>query len=91
MLRKIHPTQRISYAPHNLRSQATCMIETKKPTVFVVAVTPMDKYGYMGLSTCQQVERELFYVAELRILEVNPDVPHTLDTTLVPVEDVDYF
>ena len=67
------------------------MIETKKLTVFVAAVTPMDKYGYVGLSTCQQVERELFYAADLRILEVNPNVPHTLGTTLVPVENVDYF
>ena len=67
------------------------MIENKKPTVFVAAVTPIDKYGYVWLSTCQQIERELFYAADLRILEVSPNVSHTLGTTLIPVEDVDYF
>ena len=67
------------------------MLETKRPNVFVASVTPMDQYGYVGLSTCLQIERELFYAADLRILEVNPNVPHSMGSTRVPVEDADYF
>ena len=46
-LRKIHASGRVSFAPHNMHMLSQTIIETKKPTVFMAAVTPLDEYGYV--------------------------------------------
>ena len=90
-LREIHHTGRVSYSPHHIHELAQCIVETKKPTIFMATVTPMDEYGYVCMSTSQQMEREMLEAADLCIFEVNPYVPRTLGTIQIPVKDVDYF
>ena len=90
-LRKIHPSGRLSFAPHNMHSLSQTIIETKKPTVFMAAVTPLDEYGYVCMSMSQQMEREMMQVADLVIFEVNENIPKTIGTIQIPVEKVDFF
>ena len=90
-LRRLHSTGRVSFVPNNLHSCFPVMCETKKPNVFVASVTPMDRYGYVCMSTSQQMELELFDTCETVILEVNENLPYTFGTTRIPVEKVHYF
>ena len=90
-LRKIHPSGRVSFVPHNMHSLSQTIIETKKPTVFMAAVTPLDEYGYVCMSMSQQMEREMMQVADLVIFEVNENIPKTIGTIQIPVEKVDFF
>lgn len=90
-LRKLHPTGRVSFVPNNLHACFQAMWETARPNVFVAAVTPLDQYGYVCMSTSQQVELELFDTCETVVLEVNPQLPHTSGTTRIPADQVDFF
>lgn len=90
-LRKLHSTGRVSFVPNNLHSCVEAMCETKRPNVFVAAVTPMDRFGYVCMSTSQQFELELFDSCETVILETNENLPYTCGTTRIPVEKVHYF
>ena len=90
-LRDIHPTGRVSFVPNNLHGCVDAMLRTKKPNVFVGAVTPMDRFGYVCMSTSQQFELELLDTCETVMLEVNPALPHIAGTTRIPVEKVHCF
>ncbi len=90
-LRRLHSTGRVSFVPNNLHMCFSAMFETKRPNVFVGAVTPMDKFGYVCMSCSQQMELELFDTCETVILEINPNLPYTSGTTRISAEQVDYF
>ena len=90
-LRRLHSTGRVSFVPNNLHSCFGAMYETRRPNVFVGAVTPMDRYGYVCMSTSQQMELELFDTCETIILEINPRLPYTNGTTRIPADKIDYF
>ena len=90
-LRRLHSTGRVSFVPNNLHMCFDAMVEAKKPNVFVGAVTPMDRYGYVCMSTSQQFELEMFDLCETVILEINPNLPHTAGTTRISAEQVHYF
>ena len=90
-LRDIHSTGRVSFVPNNLHACVDAMLRTKKPNVFVGAVTPVDRFGFVCMSTSQQFELELFDVCETVMLEVNPALPFIAGTTRIPVDKVHYF
>lgn len=90
-LRKLHSTGRVSFVPNNLHMCFQAMYETKRPNFFVGAVTPMDRFGYVCMSTSQQMELELFDTCETVILEINPRLPYTSGTTRISAEKVDFF
>ena len=82
---------RINYCPTHLHSMSQVMLETRRPTIFWAAVTPMDRYGYVSVSCTQQAELEMLDQCDLVIFEVNPQIPYTCGTVRVPIEKVDYF
>ncbi|MBQ9268511.1 MAG: 4-hydroxybutyrate--acetyl-CoA CoA transferase [Oscillospiraceae bacterium] len=90
-LRDIHSTGRVSFVPNNLHGCVDAMLRTRKPNVFVGAVTPVDRFGYVCMSTSQQFELELFDTCETVMLEINPALPHIAGTTRIPVDKVHYF
>ena len=90
-MRKNHDNGRIQYAPHNLHQVSQAIIETKRPNVFVAAVSPMDADGYVRMACSQQIEPEMFEIADKVICEVNPRLPFTCNTLKIPVEKVDCF
>ena len=89
--RKLHPTGRVSFVPNNLHLCVREMMEVKRPNVFVGAVTPMDRFGYVCMSASQQFELEMFDICETVILEVNPRLPYTSGTNRISAEKVNYF
>ncbi len=89
--RKLHPTGRVSFVPNNLHLCVREMMEVKRPNVFVGAVTPMDRFGYVCMSMSQQFELEMFDVCETVILEVNSHLPYTSGTNRISAEKVNYF
>ena len=89
--RKLHPTGRVSFVPNNLHLCVREMMEMKKPNVFVGAVTPMDRFGFVCMSMSQQFELEMFDICETVILEVNPRLPYTGGTNRISAEKVNYF
>ncbi len=90
-LRDKQYTGRISFVPNNLHSAYQVMVNNRTPTVFMAAVTPMDRYGYVALSLSQQTELEMLDTCNLIILEVNRNIPYTSGTVRIPIEKVDYF
>ena len=90
-LRKMHSTGRVSFVPNNLHGCVDAMLRTRKPNVFVGAVTPVDRFGYVCMSTSQQFELELFDTCQTVMLEINPALPHIAGTTRIPVDKVHYF
>lgn len=90
-LRKLHSTGRVSFVPNNLHMCFQAMYETKRPNFFVGSVTPMDRFGYVTMSTSQQMELELFDTCETVVLEINPKLPYVGGTTRIEADKVDYF
>ncbi len=90
-LRKNHASQRASFVPHNIHMLSQCMIECRKPTVFIAAVSPLLPNGCVCMSSSQQIEKDMLDVADTVICEVNPNLPVVYGTTMVPVEKVDCF
>ena len=89
--RKMHPSGRCSFVPNNLHSVSEVTLGTRKPTVFMAACTPMDRFGNVAISLSQQTEVELMRAADLVILEVNDKLPITTGTVHFPADTVDYF
>jgi acyl-CoA hydrolase len=84
-------SKRINFCPCNLHSISNVYLETRRPTIFWAAVTPMDRYGYVAISCTQQAELEMLDACDLVIFEVNKQLPYTMGTVRVPIEHVDYF
>ncbi len=91
-LRKAHKSGRIHYIPHHIHAAVPAIRECGvTPNVFFASVTPPDEYGYVYMSGSQQTEAEVFEMCDLKIFEVNENLPYVYGTTRIPVEKVDYF
>ncbi len=92
IFRKYHNSGRIHYVPHHIHSAVPCIKECgATPNIFIASVTPPDEYGYVYMSGSQQTEAEVFEICDLKIFEVNENLPHVYGTTRIPLEKVDYF
>ncbi len=91
-LRKKHHTGRIHYVPHHIHAAIPAIKECgATPNIFFASVTPPDEYGYVYMSGSQQTEAEIFDICDLKIFEVNENLPHVYGTTRIPLSKVDYF
>jgi acyl-CoA hydrolase len=90
--RKIHNEGRVSYIPNNLnRASTDKLYSTKgKLNIFWGTATPPNDEGYMSLSIGNIVQRDLLEAADLKILEINENLPFTYGDTLVHISEVDY-
>ncbi len=91
--RQVHPEGRVSYIPNNLHSASSeKLVATHgKLDVFFGTATPPDKDGYLSLSLGLVVQRDLFEAADLKIIEVNENLPFTYGDTLIHISEVDYL
>lgn len=62
-----------------------------RPDVFMVTVSPPDRYGYCSLGVSVDYARVALEEAKIVIAEVNEHMPRTLGDTLVHVSQIDYF
>jgi acyl-CoA hydrolase len=90
--RRVHAQGRESYTPNNLHQAATRKLYStgKKVNVFFGTATPPDARGYMSLSLCLVIEKQLIEAADLVILEINENLPWTLGDTQIHISEVDY-
>lgn len=91
--RQYHPEGRVSYIPNNLHRAATDKLSATKGhlDIFWGTATPPNQDGYMSLSLGLIVQKDLLEAADLKILEVNPNLPWVYGDTLVHVSEVDYL
>ena len=91
--RQVHPQGRMSYIPNNLHRAATDRLHASNGhvNVFWGTATPPDARGYMSLSLCLVIEKELIAAADLVVLEINENLPWTLGDTQIHISEVDYL
>ena len=91
--RQVHPEGRVSYIPNNLHRAATDKLYATGGhlDVFIGTATPPNEEGFMSLSLGLIVQKDLLEAADLKILEVNENLPWTHGDTLVHVSDVDFL
>jgi acyl-CoA hydrolase len=90
--RAVHPEGRVSYIPNNLHQAATDKLHSthNKLDVFWGTATPPNDEGYMSLSIGLIVQKDLLEAADLKVLEINENLPWTHGDTLVHISEVDY-
>lgn len=91
MMRKLHENKNITFIPNHLHFASTKRVSYKKPNVYIGNCTPVDRHGYVSLGTSAVYEKDMIEIADLVILEVNPNVPRTFGDTLVHISQVDHF
>lgn len=89
--RKGHASGRYQMVPLNLHSVGEVTVHTKRPNVYVAAVSPMDKWGNVYLSFDLQGSREWLEAADTVIFEVNKNIPIVFGDTAIPIEKADYL
>lgn len=89
--RNAHAGGRYSYIPLHLHSAGSVIVGTKRPNIFVAAVSPMDSDGNVHLSFDLQSSRECLKAADTVIFEVNPNIPIVYGDCAVPIETADYI
>lgn len=91
--RKFHHEGRVSYIPNNLhRASTDKLISTKGALdIFWGTATPPNDDGFMSLSLGLIVQKDLLEAADLKILEVNQNLPWVYGDTMVHVSEVDYL
>lgn len=89
--RKAFANGNTSYIPNHLHSAASARFSHKKPNIFVGACTTVDEHGYVSLSLGNTYERLAIDLADIVILEANPNFPRTFGDVEVHIDEVDYF
>jgi acyl-CoA hydrolase len=89
--RAIHSEGRVSYIPNNLNRASTDKLYStgNKLNVFWGTATPPNEDGYMSLSIGLIVQKDLLEAADLKVLEINENLPFTYGDTLVHISEVD--
>lgn len=86
-----HASRRYELVPLNLHSVGATVVSTRRPTVFVAAVSPMDEHGKVYLSFDLQATTECLKAADRVIFEINPNIPRIFGETALPIECADYI
>jgi acyl-CoA hydrolase len=90
-MRKRHRDKTVTFIPNHLHFAAKKRIDYRAPNVYVGNCSPIDKHGYISLGLSAVYEREMIEMADLVILEINPNVPRTFGDTLLHASEVDFF
>lgn len=86
-----HASGRFSMTPANLHSVAETILKTKRPNVFVAAVSPMDRHGNVYMSFELQSTLETLDAADTVVFEVNSRIPRIFGETAIPIGRADYL
>ena len=69
-----HDTGRFHMTPLDLLNVGRVVVGTKRPNIFVAAVSPMDDHGNVYLSFDLEATRECLEAADKVILEINENI-----------------
>ena len=89
--RDAHAAGRASFSPANLSASAECVLNTRRPNVFIAAVSPVDEDGMVHMSFDVECSRELLDAADTVIFEVNRNHPRFCGETAIPAESASYL
>lgn len=89
--REGHHTGRYELIPLNLHSVGETVVATRRPNVFVAAVSPMDSHGNVFMSFDLQASLECLEAADTVIFEINPYIPRVFGDTAISIQKVDYI
>jgi len=89
--REMHKQGNCTVIPNNLHRAGPDRYECAPINVLVHSVAPMDKHGYFSMSLSTVYERWVLEMADLVIVEVNPNMPRTFGDTLLHVSQVDWI
>ena len=87
--RKSREMGALSFYPADLHNGPSRWISVHGCTVFIAAVTPMDRHGYFQIPLCLIHEREFLKYADRVIVQVNPNLPRVYGDTEIHIRDVD--
>ncbi len=90
-LRKASENGNISFIPNHLHLAGRKRFEHARPNIYVGVATPPDKHGYVSLSLSNVYEKEAIALADISILEINPNFPRTFGDLEVHISDIDYL
>ena len=90
-LRQYHKNGNVSYIPNHLHLAATKRLDYKRPNIYVGAACVPDKHGNISLSLSTTYEKKMIEVADISILEINPNFPRTFGDIQVHVSEIDYL
>ena len=86
-----HASGRYQMTPLNLHSVGPTVVATRRPNVFVAAVSPMDAHGKVYLSFDLQATLECLEAADKVVFEINSHIPRVFGETALPIECADYI
>ncbi|MBU1141581.1 MAG: 4-hydroxybutyrate--acetyl-CoA CoA transferase [Firmicutes bacterium] len=89
-LRRASDNGNISFIPNHLHLAGRKRFEHAKPNIFVGISTLPDKHGYVSLSLSNVYEKEAIELADIVILEINPNFPRTFGDLEVHISEIDY-
>lgn len=82
----------VQYFPHHLSQWfAAIRDQPEALDIFWGSCSLPDARGFVSLGPSNCYESEAVYAAKLKVLEVNPHIPWTSGSTIVPIADIDHF
>ncbi len=90
-VRKMHNNGNASFLPNHLHLAGTRRLDYKKPRFYVGVCSAVDEHGYVSLSTGNTYETLMIEVADIVILETNPNYPRTFGDVHLHVDKIDYL
>jgi acyl-CoA hydrolase len=90
-----HKQGLMSYVPVHLRNSGNDKFyyfdSRQKPIdVFISCVSPMDKHGYFTTGPAAMSNREVVKRADIKIMEINENLPRTFGDTHIHINEVDF-
>lgn len=90
-LRRVHKNGNVSFIPNHLHLAGKKRFQHKKPNIFAMSASMPDKHGYISLSIQNVYEMDAIELADIVIIEINPNFPRTFGDNLVHISKVDYI
>ncbi len=82
----------VQYFPHHLSQWLSAINSGGEPIdTFWGSCSLPDERGFVSLGPSNCYESEVIRQAKFKVLEVNPNIPMTYGSTIVPISDIDYF
>ncbi|MDR2654837.1 MAG: 4-hydroxybutyrate--acetyl-CoA CoA transferase [Oscillospiraceae bacterium] len=89
-LRKLNKTGRVSFIPNHLHFAGSKRNFYKKADIFVCSAAMPEESGRIRFSCGNVYEEEVAKLADIVILEISPNIPHSFGDNYLEWDDIDY-
>ncbi|GHU62465.1 4-hydroxybutyrate CoA-transferase [Clostridia bacterium] len=86
-----HKQHLSTFTPAHLSQCANRVLTRTKPSMFWGVSAPMDNHGNFNIAYGIAYEMDMLEEADIVVLEVNENAPHTIGENTVSIRDVDFF